>query len=1449
MSAMTDDNSNNEGQAEGGIPYAIYSGNVGMTQVVAMAVPQSIAVYADSKALLTCTKDVLARCGGDFGGMKDLTLSGGNTAGVWSYARPTDPDRWPAFYSTEMAEVALNGLGMQGGIILSGKWSIPTMGVLAELVAATRLWNGDNATEYVVSFEPDASRLGKDYKDKAVIGSSMPVEFFGFAMRKLALSPYGPLKFSRVSEDQCPQVVIGARASTWAWRVIELRVTFMVWVTGFEQDDYGDSTGSGKVLGVLCALLGDVSIVRVSQARGYDKTKRVLIECAMRDGLRVQGLLEEATAQAKAGRGVTCDDMLVTVVKGTAAANAVYKNLHKLEVFESSGGGGSAMREQLAALSDKLTDSEEKAAAEAGASMERQRALAEELRLLGVKAEAMGGALQEAATKRAAAEQMAAARGVQAETAAKKVEQLTELISRRVSCRARRRARPGAGRGAAAAVVVVAFAWPLAAAATVVALRRAAGAVAGAPGAAWRAAVGLLWVACWLGTGTWAAAGACGEVAVRAAAIAALEALLTGSEAGARRRLLVGMVLCYVVGGECAGTADAGQAAVASGLVRVVCWNARHLRAAAADVKRAWLTEQVEASRPAVVVLCEVDGAFKAMKALRSWASRVLKYDMRFLVGEGGGATNGIVVLVDRAQGSFAGFKRLALRAFGVEVVHKADAQRRAYAAVHGVFTTAFREQVDAAEAWVRDRGGGLVLGDFNHVPCRKWRVSRAALSASDKRLRRLCGTVCEATCCRASVGGGAGRVVGSDGGGDGAVGAAEGEPGWTRFATADGRMRGPTARYDFAVAIGCEEGAWQLTEQVPAEGETADFSDHLLVVVERQVVPAAAREKRAVSVARGPGKLACLTRAGLRERAGELAWELREAARAVAWGAASQIDAVTQALVAAGREAEGCAMRQLRKRAGRGVQCSAEQVLRDWQARLRWALQARGAGRDARVLAETGAGFFCGRAGMQRFVVGAGETASSATIWGAIVRYARRQVRRSGARVHQAQRDLTAAVLAAARERPDDDERRRFMRTWGALRAPRGSPAVEAARVGDVANGELVHSSDPRFPGVLADIGRGFVAGMRRGVVVEAARAWLQVFVGQFQPIAGSDGCKWLATRELTFPLFVLTLYSVQGGKSVGPSGFSVDLLRVFERGGEEQRAFFDAIMGDLREARIPASWRTVVYALLAKPPPSDPNIIGERREIALMEQLMKVVLRAVKASTYARLEGRVLAPQLGWLQGCATAHVGIQLQVLLQQAARLGHTLYICYIDLATFFPSIERGVLLEHELLAGVPRDVLDLAAAIFGAAEAEAGMDGGVPCRYDSAAGLGDAFRNNMGALMGCVLSPARAKLFVNSVVAAIHLSVRGVRLWGGAPATQGEAWARLGSFILLRRRLGWGLLGAGGAEAGVVSVLELGDGDGTEAGREEDAEDSSHGRALRGRTASRGGGPQVDAAGR
>ena len=54
------------------------------------------------------------------------------------------------------------------------------------------------------------------------------------------------------------------------------------------------------------------------------------------------------------------------------------------------------------------------------------------------------------------------------------------------------------------------------------------------------------------------------------------------------------------------------------------------------------------------------------------------------------------------------------------------------------------------------------------------------------------------------------------------------------------------------------------------------------------------------------------------------------------------------------------------------------------------------------------------------------------------------------------------------------------------------------------------------------------------------------------------------------------------------------------------------------------------------------------------------------------------------------------------------------------------------------------------------------NGAVICQYDSAAGLGDGFHNWMGALMGCVLSPDKAKLLLDSVIVAIDAVCKGVR---------------------------------------------------------------------------------------
>ena len=81
--------------------------------------------------------------------------------------------------------------------------------------------------------------------------------------------------------------------------------------------------------------------------------------------------------------------------------------------------------------------------------------------------------------------------------------------------------------------------------------------------------------------------------------------------------------------------------------------------------------------------------------------------------------------------------------------------------------------------------------------------------------------------------------------------------------------------------------------------------------------------------------------------------------------------------------------------------------------------------------------------------------------------------------------------------------------------------------------------------------------------------------------------------------------------------------------------------------------------------------------------------------------------------------------------------------------------RKVLTVAEMVHGLPREVTELALAIYGTAE---NRSEAVTCHYDSAAGLGRGFKNWMGALMGCVLSPDKAKILLNTIVVAIAATV-------------------------------------------------------------------------------------------
>lgn len=79
---------------------------------------------------------------------------------------------------------------------------------------------------------------------------------------------------------------------------------------------------------------------------------------------------------------------------------------------------------------------------------------------------------------------------------------------------------------------------------------------------------------------------------------------------------------------------------------------------------------------------------------------------------------NGIAFFLDTEQVAIRHHVRVAERVFGVDVVHKRDGVHRSYVGVHGLHSSVGRRQLAAADAWVDERAGCVVLDDFNGLVC-----------------------------------------------------------------------------------------------------------------------------------------------------------------------------------------------------------------------------------------------------------------------------------------------------------------------------------------------------------------------------------------------------------------------------------------------------------------------------------------------------------------------------------------------------------------------------------------------------------------------------------------------------------------------------------------------------------------------------------------------------------
>jgi ribonuclease HI len=771
-----------------------------------------------------------------------------------------------------------------------------------------------------------------------------------------------------------------------------------------------------------------------------------------------------------------------------------------------------------------------------------------------------------------------------------------------------------------------------------------------------------------------------------------------------------------------------------------------------------------------VCFLLEVMGSHEAFIAeahgLRALAAKI-GYYVRWMVGEGGSQreqlqsseslTNGIAVLVKRATCTIERHVRIEERVLGVWIRGRNAKEqiRMRIAAIHGLHhdgTSSFSKQLQATYAWAADASqeskGCLVVGDFNYVADVAWRSSGAELDAKDKLFKDFITQP------------GAEYVL-----------PVEPRPMivWTRRGGTAGEVsdaEGGGSMLDGAVAIGCECATWRRTivdfafdSDGPLVASAKPLSDHAWLTFSREVPETILKgERRPLSaLPRGDERI----KDGYRDRVrdGDVHEEILRA-RGTVHAAASAVQALRRA-------AEQVAAEVRARRQERPLE-----MAHRWRRWLQEAYAARHRGISPH---DVQGGLFNHHSRLWK-IRARYESAGDDVCWAKIIRRCRRCWTSANQRLRRKQQCEDARLkelsLGIVEGKGSKDLARLAMLAWKAIRPLRAALAFDRFHPrDDVHEAPTLAATDPdTFLNGLAREGDRLVSGFSSTPpIIEAFKAFCKVFCPAYETLRGRDGGEWELAKELTFPVFLQVLQRVPRGKAVGHGGFSIELL--IHAGREVKRAFYDCLMADLLGGEFPPSWRRVIYVLLAKPPPSNQALISERREIALMAQDMKLVMHMVRATAYRLITGRLRSEQCGWLPGYGTVDAGIPLAAVIQQAQRLRQSLWILYVDLATFFPRIDREALTVAEVLIGLPPPVIELVGQIYGAGRAVAAE--AVECQFDTSIGLSASFRNHMGALMGEVLSPDRAKIILNSILWAIHLHVHGVQLFGFGEDEEGH----------------------------------------------------------------------------
>ena len=155
--------------------------------------------------------------------------------------------------------------------------------------------------------------------------------------------------------------------------------------------------------------------------------------------------------------------------------------------------------------------------------------------------------------------------------------------------------------------------------------------------------------------------------------------------------------------------------------------------------------------------------------------------------------------------------------------------------------------------------------------------------------------------------------------------------------------------------------------------------------------------------------------------------------------------------------------------------------------------------------------------------------------------------------------------------------------------------------------------------------------------------------------------------------------IWSLANGNAVGPDGVSVELFKITLNGDPAlHRRRFDIVVRLSRGGGVPQQWKYVITMVLHKK--KDRTECGNYRGISLVAHAGKMLLKIIarRLSEYCECVGILPEEQNGFRPNRSTTDMMFVIRRLQELARKKQIPLYVCSIDLAKAYDSVDRTLL---------------------------------------------------------------------------------------------------------------------------------------------------------------------------